>query len=150
MKKNTLGLFLSLSIFVLSVYLLVTSSPALEYPLGNNDTIPLGNFITWAGLIALPMSLYWGIGKLRRPQGSTYRTLSAGLKFLILLSLLWLPVSYGLSGNMNFNFGGTTSFQGGQTAMTLFWGLSLGIPVTSFFLLFLHLLLEAFHRLKNR
>ncbi|GGD57356.1 hypothetical protein [Muriicola marianensis] len=150
MKKSLIGLFLSLGVCALSIYLLVTASPALEYPLGENDTVPLGSFITWAGLISLPMSLYCGVRRFREPQGFFYRSMAVALKIVIVLAFLWVPISYGLAGNMNFNFGQSETFQGGQTAMSLFWGLSLGIPLGTIVLFAVHLIIEVFQRLFHR
>ncbi len=149
MKKPKIYFFLSLCLFFLCAFLLVTASPALEYPLGENDTIPLGSFITWAGLIAMPMSIYWGSVKFRTPEGTFYKVLSTCLKVTILLALLWLPISYGLAGNMNFNFGQGSSFRGGQTAMKLFWSLSKGIPIASIFLFTLHLAVSVYRRINS-
>ncbi len=141
---------ISLCVFLLCSYLLVTASPALEYPLGENETVPLGSFITWAGLMALPTSLYWGVGKFRKPHDFLHRSMAVGLKTLIALTLLWLPISFGLAGNMNFNFGQTETFQGGQTAMSLFWGLSLGIPLGTIVLFVVHLMIVVWQRLFHR
>ncbi|NER10782.1 hypothetical protein SAMN06265375_102237 [Muriicola jejuensis] len=138
--------FLSFGVFLLCLYLLFSASPALEYPLGKNDTIPLGSFITWAGLIALPMSFYWGSVKFRTPEGTLYNVLSTCLKVTIFLALLWLPISYGLAGNMNFNFGQEPSFQGGQTAMKLFWGITYSLVLSSLILFILHIVLCFFRR----
>jgi hypothetical protein len=142
MKRTNIFFILSLGIFILSLYLLATASPALNYPLGKDDTLPLGNFITWVGLIALPMALYWGVGQLRTPGDGLYKILSSAVKALIFLSILWLPISYMLAGNMNFNFGEVDAFQGGQLAMKLFWGLSMGIPLSVLLLFLLHILIR--------
>ncbi len=141
---------ISLCVFLLCSYLLVTASPALEYPLGENDTVPLGSFITWAGLISLPISLYWAVRRFREPKGFVYRSMAVALKIVIVLAFLWVPISYGLAGNMNFNFGQSEIFQGGQTAMSLFWGLSLGIPLGTIVLFVVHLMIVVWQRLFHR
>ena len=150
MKKSKIFFYLSLAVFFFSLYLLVSASSLLTYSMGPEDTVPLGSFITWAGLIALPMSLYWGSVKFRMPEGTFYKVLSSTLKITILLALLWLPISYGMAGNMNFNFGQSPSFQGGQTAMKIFWFISFTIPSITLVLFLLHLLIPLFNsRAKN-
>ncbi len=144
MDKTNLFFLLSLAVFLVSLFLLASASPLLNYALGDNDTVPLGSFITWAGLIALPMSLYWGSLKFRKPEGSFYKVLSLCLKITIVLAILWLPISYALAGNMNFNFGQSTSFQGGQTAMKIFWFVSFAIPSVTLVLCLLHLIISLF------
>ncbi|WGK65147.1 hypothetical protein [Croceiramulus getboli] len=86
------------------LFLLVTGSPLLEKGIGLQGKIPLGNLITWIGVIALPMTIYWGIAVLRRPNTKFQVLLALMLKILIILGVLWAPVAYLLSGNPNFNF----------------------------------------------
>jgi len=43
------------------------------------------------------------------------------LKAIILLAILWVPISYLLAGNIAFTFTESITFQGGQQAMKLFW-----------------------------
>jgi len=145
-KKQRLFVFTSLFIFFLSAYLLLTGSPYLNKALGKNDTIPLGSFITWAIMISLPLALYWGSSRFRTPQGNAYKVLSLFLKILIVLGILWLPLSYFLAGNMNFNFSEVDSFQGGQLAMKIFWVISPGIPLTTLLVFLIHLLLVVFRK----
>ena len=55
--------------------------------------------------------------------------LSVFLKIMILLGILWVPISYLLAGNLSFSFSEKETFQGGQDAMRWFWRLSYGIGV---------------------
>ena len=93
------------------------------------NSIPLGTFITWAGIIALPSSVYWGIKELREPSEKLNRLLSSFIKIIIILGILWVPISYLLAGNLSFSFSETETFQGGQDAMKWFWRLSYGIGI---------------------
>ncbi|MBT8183009.1 MAG: hypothetical protein KJO53_15630 [Eudoraea sp.] len=106
----------------------------------------MGSFSTWAIMISLPFALYWGSSRFRTPQGKAYKVLSVILKILIALGILWLPLSYFLAGNMNFNFSEVDSFRGGQVAMKIFWVLSTGIPLSSILVLLVHGLLFIFKK----
>lgn len=135
-KRNLFWFFLVVTFAVL--FLLLTGSSILLLAIDNNNTVPLGSFITWAGMISLPAAVYYGIGKLRNPTGIFLKILSVLLKIIMILGLLWLPVSYLLSGNWAFLFSEKETFQGGQEAMKLFWILSYTIPIGGLSILFLY------------
>lgn len=129
MKKRKI-LFLSALILTLFVlYLLISGSAILTIGLDQNDSIPLGTFITWVGMISLPLIFFWGIKEFSKPINKLNKILSKGLKTTIIMAILWLPISYLLSGNLSFTFSNTPSFQGGQIAMKCFWYLSYGIGI---------------------
>ena len=48
---------------------------------------------------------------------------------IIVLGILWVPISYLLAGNFSFTFSEKETFQGGQAAMRWFWRLSYGIGI---------------------
>lgn len=148
MKRPQLFYYVSLLLFLVCSYLLFSGSPLLNFPLGKNDTLPLGSFSTWAIMISLPFALYWGSSRFRAPQGTAYKGLSLFLKILIALGILWLPLSYFLAGNMNFNFSEVDAFRGGQLAMKIFWVLSTGIPIAALLVFMSHLLLVVFRKKK--
>lgn len=131
MKKSKLFCFIALTITFVVILLLVTGAPVLLIALNDANTIPLGTFITWAGMIALPLSMYWGIKELRKPSNKPNRILSILLKIIIALAFLWVPISYGLAGNFSFTFTEKATFQGGQIAMKWFWYLCYGIGIGS-------------------
>jgi len=81
------------------------------------NSIPLGTWITWAGMISLPLTVYWGIIEFRKPTKKLNKILSRLLKTTITLGVLWLPISFFLAGNLSFTFSEKLSFQGGQAAM---------------------------------
>ena len=97
--------------------------------LDDKQTIPFGNLITWAGMISLPLTIYWGIKELRKPTTKLNKILAGFLKVVIILGILWVPISYLLAGNLSFSFSEKESFQGGQLAMRWFWRLSYGIGI---------------------
>ena len=126
-------LFLIYLILTLTVItLLVTGSSLLTIPLDNANTIPLGTFITWAGIVSFPMSIYWGVRELRWPTKRLNHFLAIFLKLIILIAILWVPLSYLLAGNIAFTFSEKASFQGGQSAMKWFWFLSYGVGIAPF------------------
>lgn len=80
-------------------------------------------------MVALPLTPYWGVKELRKPTTKLNKILSGCLKMIIILGILWVPLSYGFAGNLSFTFSEKESFQGGQTAMKWFWRLSYGIGI---------------------
>lgn len=131
MNKVRILFFGFLVLFLVMLYLLLTGSKWLTYSLNEANDLPLGTFITWAGMISFPLCIYWGVKPLRQPVHNFHKWLSWILKVVIVLALLWVPVSYGLSGTMSFNFSEKETFQGGQLAMQWFWRFSYGIPLGS-------------------
>lgn len=128
--------------------LLLTGSYLLTIPLDNEKSIPLGTFITWAGMIALPLTLYLGAKGLRKPFTKLNKILNICLKIILVLGILWVPLSYMLAGNLSFTFTEKESFQGGQTAMKWFWRLSYGIGIGTVLILLVHGLASLFKRNK--
>lgn len=138
MNKRKIGFYSFLILTICVIILLATSSSLLTIGLDNSNSIPMGTFVTWAGMISLPLSMFFGIGKLRKPTGKFNRILAMLLKFILVLAILWVPLSYMLAGNISFNFSEKESFQGGQLAMKWFWGLSYGIGLGAILILFMY------------
>lgn len=126
--------------------LLVNGSSILTFALDQDETIPLGTFITCAGMMALPLTVYWGIKELRQPTGKLNSVLAGILKVVILLGILWVPIAYLLAGNIAFNFSEKESFQGGQRAWSWFQGLTFGIVLGAITILFTYWLALLFKR----
>ena len=129
MDRRSIWFFTFLVTTIVVIILFVTGSSLLLVALDNNDSIPLGTFITWLGMVSLPMTIYSGIKELRNPTRKLSKILSPLLKFIIVLGILWVPLAYLLAGNLSFTFTEKTSFQGGQMAMKTFWILSYGIGI---------------------
>lgn len=127
MTKRKIGFFSSLIVTLCTIVLLVTGSSILTITVNTANSIPLGTFITWAGMISLPLTIYFGIQEFRKPTEKITLILARILITLIILAILWVPISYLLAGNLSFSFSENESFQGGQTAMKWFWILSYGI-----------------------
>lgn len=117
MKKRKTLLIVSLITLVVTIILLITGSPILTAPISIEPPLPAGTLITWAGMISLPLSIYLGFQPFRAGE----RFLAFALQLLIILAVLWAPLSYLLAGNLSFSFTEKAGFQGGQTAMRLFW-----------------------------
>lgn len=124
MIKRKIWFFSSLIVTFSIITLLVTGSSILMIALDDANSIPLGTFITWAGMITLPLTIYWGIKELRKPSSKLNKVLSRFLKIIIILGVLWVPISYLLAGNLSFSFSEKETFQGGQAAIRWFWRLS--------------------------
>jgi hypothetical protein len=138
MNKRSIWFYGSLVVLILTIILLVSGSSILTIPLDKNNSIPLGTFITWAGIISFPTAVYTGIKDLRSPLGAFYKYLSYILKGLLILAILWVPICYLLAGNISFSFAEKESFQGGQLAMKWFWRLSYGIGIGSMAIVIIH------------
>lgn len=129
MNKRKIYFYSALILTIGVIVLLVTGSSLLILALNSNGTIPFGTLITWTGMISLPLTIYWGIKELRKPTNGLNRILSGFLKVIIVLGILWVPISYLLAGNLSFSFSEKETFQGGQDAMRWFWRLSYGIGI---------------------
>lgn len=150
MKNRKIGFWLSLFVFLIAVFLLVTGSPLLTFALLENPVFPLGNLITWAGLASLPLAIYLGSKSLESPQSKVFRLLSRLLKASLVLALLWVPICALLAGNLSFSFSGSApSFQGGQTAMRIFWIYTYSVAAAPILILIFSWLLRFFSNKKT-
>lgn len=129
MNRRKIYFFSFMIATLFTISLLITGSSLLTIALDDEQTIPLGTFITWSGMISLPLTIYWGVKELRKPSRRLNRILSGFLKIIITLGIIWVPISYLLAGNISFTFSERESFQGGQVAMKWFWYLSYGIGI---------------------
>lgn len=148
--KNRIWFYAFLFVSIISLFLLVTGSSLLTLALDRADRIPLGTFIAGAGMISLPLTLYWGCRELRNPSTTLNRILAGSLKVIILLGILWVPISYLLAGNLSFSFSDKETFIGGQTAMKWFWCLSYGIGSGTLFIGIIYLLASIFRKSNQR
>ncbi len=146
MIYRQLFFYCALGCTLISLALLISGSSILNIALDSAKTIPLGTFITAMGMIAFPLSVYLGVQVLRQPRGYFYSVLSALLKVVLVLGLLWIPISYGLAGNWSFSFTESQTFRGGQSAMRWFWRLSYGIGLTTLLILMLYWISLLFKR----
>ncbi len=136
MNKRTIYFYSALILTFTVITLLVTGSSLLTIALNSDETIPFGTIINWIGMISLPSTIYWGIRELRKPSSKLNRILSRLIKIIIVLGILWVPISFLLAGNLSFSFSEKDTFQGGQDAMRWFWYLTYGIGIGAIFIIF--------------
>lgn len=129
MNKRKIYFYTSLGVTLGVLVLLVSGSSILAIAWEGYESVPLGTPITWLGMISFPLTIYWGVKDLRKPTRILNKVLSGILTFIIVLGLLWVPISYLLAGNLSFSFSEKETFQGGQIAMKWFWALSYAIPI---------------------
>lgn len=119
--RSPLYFWAALLVLVLCAYGLIAAPFVLVVPLFGNTAIPAGTPITWAGLVALPLTLRLGIRPLDRPT-APFRRYRVLLNGILLLALAWGLVSYALAGNWSFSFSGqATGFRGSPAASVYFW-----------------------------
>lgn len=138
MNKSKIYFYSSLILTLSVIILLATGSSLLTIALDSDKSIPFGTLITWAGMISLPLTIYWGIRELRKPTIKLNRVLSGILKTTIFFGVFWAPISYLLAGNLSFSFSEKETFQGGQAAMQWFWRLSYGIGISALLTLIIY------------
>nr|WP_321409006.1 hypothetical protein [uncultured Carboxylicivirga sp.] len=119
--NKTLVLFLvSFFTLLISAAILIRGDSLLTFSLSAKFYVPIGSFITWAGLIALPLSIYYGLLIINSKAFESFKLLDIYFKIVFISSVLWLPVSYLLAGNMAFTFSQLNGFQGGSLAFQCF------------------------------
>ena len=135
MRKNLkFAVFLSITFSVIA--LLLSGSNLLSYTIGSYITLPLGNLITWVGMLSLPLSIYWGIKPYINLNFKPHKYVNKSLKIAISLGFLWAPLAYVLAGNWTFTFKDKQEFQGSMEAMEWFWRLNGGTVLFPILILF--------------
>jgi hypothetical protein len=130
--------FLFSIILLVALFLLATGSELLVVPFLGLEHVPWGTPITWAGLVSLSGLVYQAVPALRKPENRFVNVLSILLKITLVLAILWGFVCFGLAGNWSYSFSEKATFQGGQTAMMLFWYFSGALAVLPILVLLLH------------
>lgn len=146
MNKRKIYFYCALIVTLCAITLLVSGSYLLTMALDTKNSIPFGSIITWAAMISLPMTIYWGGKEFRKPSTKRNKILASFLKLIIILGILWLPISFLLAGNLSFTFSAKESFQGGQVAMKCFWYLSYGIGVGTIAIISIYWILLLFRK----
>lgn len=119
-------------VVLISAFLLLSGSPILTFELLKKPQLPAGTLITAAGLICFTLLNNNQILALfNNRKCSTPIFIKLFLKLLLWSSILWLPVCASLAGNLNFNFGQSDDFQGGQMAMKIFWTFTYAIVLVN-------------------
>lgn len=150
LDQKFLILIMSLVMFFLASYMLVTGSDYLMVGIDPYDRLPLGTPITWFGLVSLPLAVYYGSRLIRQTQTRLYRVFRWMIFTAIVGAVLWLPIAYLLSGNLTFTFGNASGFQGSNMAMLIFWNYSFAIPVLAMGVLLGHVIYTSISRIRHR
>lgn len=142
---NREAIFLTSLVIVIIVSItLITGASVLTRSTFGDAHIPAGTWITWAGIIALPVAILTGNKSLSSPKSRIEKSFSQILKALILTGVLWVPICYLLAGNMSFSFSEKPHFQGGQTAMKIFWYFNYAMVGLPLVVLLLHVIRSFF------
>lgn len=147
MKNKKKHFILSLLILLISVTLLATGSSLLTKNLAET---PLGNLITWFAFIALQLAIYWGHNKFAKSKTLLGKIIKSLIITLIIISVLWIVIAYGLSGNMSFNFKPSNTFQGSIEASKLFWNINYTLVIAPIVLSSIYNVLRLFEIRKER
>jgi hypothetical protein len=89
MNKKRIFLFLSLLFTILAVASLLSGSAFLNVEMLTGFPVPIGNLITWVGMIALPVTIYLVFKELRQPIKGFQKFLSVWIMTIISLGILW-------------------------------------------------------------
>jgi nitrate reductase NapE component len=127
MANIRLGFAVALVIFVTSLALLVTGSPLLNMTLSEALGLPLGTVLTWFGMMALVMMIWFGSKDLRQPATRRDRVYRRTWFVLLALAVLWPFVSYALAGNWSFSFRWQEGFRGSSRAADWFFRYSYAV-----------------------
>ncbi len=140
MVLRRIGFIISLLVFFGSIYLLVTASPVLLYPLSEALGLPMGTLTTWLGFLSLPAMAYFAFPNLLKMGTPLQKGLRAAWIIGLLLAVCWPFLSYLLAANWSFNFvGPQEAFRGSDRAgvyfdylnlLTLLWPLLVLIGLT--------------------
>ena len=137
-RRITLGI--STVVFLVSLGLLVTGSPALLWSL--MPGLPLGTISTWAGMVALPLMMRSGLPALREPETRMHRAYAALFLALVGLGASWGLMGFALSGNWANTFtSAAPGFRGSAAASPYFWQftyLCVGLPLLTLAIYGLH------------
>lgn len=142
-KKSYLIPLLLIVTFAVSAALLASGSEILVKSFFD-FSVPLGTFITWAGMIAFNLLLFIVHRKIKHPVSrTTFYWLF--MKIFLLLAFVWGFVSYGLAGNWSFTFEPSETFQGSNEAARFFWYYSYAVvisPIIILLILSVHILIK--------
>lgn len=120
MKRRT-GFILSMIVFFLATGLLLSGSPLLEKTLIGSLYLPLGNIITWLGMIAFPLVFLFGFRAICHPKTKIDKFFRFLFLIALFLSALWGFISFYLAGNWSYSFTIEEEFRGSVEASKIFW-----------------------------
>ncbi|WP_321374344.1 hypothetical protein [uncultured Draconibacterium sp.] len=100
--KNRIKLIIILAFLVATFYCLFIQPELLSINISKSLNFPLGSLIVWTGVISYAILAQFFLSSSSKSKlfivGQVMRRIHFGL------AMLWLPVSYALSGNLAFVF----------------------------------------------
>jgi hypothetical protein len=126
-KTARLGLAAALLVFVTSVTLLASGSQVLVLALSESMGLPLGNLVTWMGMLALVFMIWFASAGLRQPSSDSDLIYRRAWVILLVLAISWPFVSYALAGNWSYSFRRRDVFQGSSAAAEWFFSYSFAV-----------------------
>lgn len=133
-RQRKFAVILALGVFACSAWLLATASPLLLAEPALAPGLPLGTLVAWAGIVSLPVASYLGFHRYLGRESRRSLTWRYSMLGLLLLSVAWGLVSYGLAGNWAFNFSNqSVSFRGSVAAGGVFRAYTVAVVAASLF-----------------
>lgn len=150
MRAKSLIFIFALLVFVIGCIPIITGDEILTTALFEDPFFPTGNLLTAICFVALSTIFYTGISAFNQPATRREKLFSRIYIVLIILSVLWIPVGYLLSGNWSFNFSSSTAhFRGSPGASQLFWIYNYSLAITPILLALVHLALSVIAKRKK-
>lgn len=143
MNKKRIKYFFLISVLIQMFVItsLATASPILTMPVVKGGGLPWGNLMTAAMFVLFPLN-FLIIRSTRKVHPIPLKTFRICVLASLILGLLWIPVTYLLSGNWS------ASFNGEDSASKFWWAYTYVTPILPFAGYFLMRLTSLFFRLK--
>jgi len=123
MTPRHFGLLLSLVVFCVSSYLLVTASPMLVQTASASLDMPWGTLVAWFGLLSIPSIVYFAFPGLQNPKSTILQVLRWAWVISLTLAILYPFLSFYLAGNWSYTFQSQVPFRGSTRASVYYWNL---------------------------
>ncbi len=123
MSVRILGLIVSLVVFCVASYLLVTAHPVLVQLASDSLGMPWGTLIAWFGLLSLPALVYFLFPGLMNPTTTVLRILKGLWLLSLILALIYPLAGFYLAGNWSYSFRSQAEFRGSTRASVYYWNL---------------------------
>jgi hypothetical protein len=123
MSPRHFGLLVSLVVFCVASYLLVTASPVLFQTASASLGMPWGTLVAWFGLLSIPSIVYFAFPGLRDPKSIMLRVLRWAWVVSLTLAILYPFLGFYLAGNWSYTFKTQVPFRGSTRASVYYWNL---------------------------
>lgn len=119
--KAKAKIYIPIVILVSSLFLVVTGSPILNKPLIKDSALPLGTLISWIGIIALTLTIFYIFNKIHSSGSTNHKILRYVFKGIISLASVWGFIGFLFANNWAFTFQNHDKFRGSIDASRFFW-----------------------------